>query len=70
MWCNGENCFDEMHILAYIYHWGRDEIRKIPRTERRRWVEKIIEQKKSENKAQQKAYDDAKSEADSKRSRR
>lgn len=40
-----------MHILAYIYHWGRDEVRNIPRRERITWVEKIIEQKKKENKA-------------------
>lgn len=40
-----------MHILAYVYHWGRDEIRNLPRTERRRWVEMIIDQKKKENKA-------------------
>lgn len=40
-----------MHILAYIYHWGRDEVRNIPRRERIAWVEKIIEQKKKENKA-------------------
>lgn len=59
-----------MHILAYIYHWGRDEILKIPRTERRRWVERVIEQKKSENKAQNKAYEDARAEANSKRGKR
>lgn len=42
---------EEMHILVYIYHWGRNDIRNIPRKERKLWVEKIIDQKKKENKA-------------------
>lgn len=54
-----------MHILAYIYHWSRDEVRKLRITERRKWVEKIIEQKEKENKAVDKATAEAKSKAKS-----
>lgn len=52
-----------MHILAYIYHWGRDEIRKIPRRERVLWVEKIIDQKKKENKAHEDGVAEAQAKA-------
>lgn len=54
-----------MHILAYIYHWSRAEIRGIPRKERIMWVEKIIDQKNKENKAVEKATEEAKSNANS-----
>lgn len=37
-----------MHALAYCYHWGRDEIRSIPRTEREMWYNIIQEQLKAE----------------------
>ena len=52
-----------MHILAYIYHWSRDEVRNIPRRERITWVEKIIEQKKKENKATESSIEEAKANA-------
>ena len=52
-----------MHILAYIYHWGRDEVRKIPRNERRLWVEKIIEQKNKENKSTENSIAEAQAKA-------
>lgn len=57
----------EMHILAYIYHWGRDEIRKIPRRERRLWVERIVEQKQKENKAQENSIAEARANANTPR---
>ena len=49
-----------MHILAYIYHWGRNEIRHIPRTERVMWVNKIIEKKNKENEKVEKSMECAK----------
>jgi hypothetical protein len=39
----------EMHIIAYIYHWERDTIRKLGSTERKKWVELIMKQKDAEN---------------------
>ena len=54
---------EEMHILAYVYHWSRDEVRKLRITERRKWVERIIDQKEKENKAVEKATAEAKSKA-------
>lgn len=38
-----------MHILAYVYHWERDTVWKMPCRERRMWVEMINTQKKMEN---------------------
>lgn len=52
-----------MHVIAYIYHWGRDEIRNIPRRERRLWVEKIVEQKTKENKATEQSMEEARANA-------
>lgn len=56
-----------MHILAYIYHWGRDEVRKIPRRERRLWVEKIVEQRQKENKAHDDSIAEARANAKAKK---
>ena len=39
----------EMHILAYCYHWDRDTLWSLPRSERKMWVEIVREQKKVEN---------------------
>ena len=58
---------NQMHILAYIYHWGRDEIRKLPRKERISWVEKIIDQKQKENKAHENSMAEARASAQSRR---
>lgn len=41
----------EMHILAYCYHWDRDTLWKMPRSERKMWVEIVQKQKKAENDA-------------------
>lgn len=58
-----------MHILAYIYHWGHDEIVKLPRSERVMWVKKIIEQKDKENRQVEKDIESARSQASSPRRR-
>ena len=39
----------EMHILAYCYHWGNETLWDMPRSERKRWVDMIQEQKKAES---------------------
>jgi hypothetical protein len=38
-----------MHVLAYVYHWGRDELWHIPRGERLKWIEQVRRQKEKEN---------------------
>ena len=40
-----------MHVLAYFYHWTREDVRGVPRRERRMWVNQIRQQIKAENKA-------------------
>lgn len=37
-----------MHTLAYVYHWDRDTIWNLPRSERKMWVELIHKQKEAE----------------------
>ncbi len=41
----------EVHVIAYIYHWGRNEILNLPVNERKMYVEFIKEQKEAENEA-------------------
>lgn len=38
-----------MHLLAYVYHWDRNTLWKLPCRERRLWVDMIQTQKKLEN---------------------
>lgn len=40
----------EMHNLAYFYHWSRSECWDMPCTERGMWNDKIKAQIKAENK--------------------
>ena len=39
----------EVHIIAYIYHWGRNEIMDLPIKVRRKYVQMIKQQKDVEN---------------------
>lgn len=39
----------EVHIIAYIYHWGRNEIMNLPINERKMYFNFINEQKRLEN---------------------
>jgi hypothetical protein len=50
-YCNLDDVYTEMHYLAYVYHWERDTVWNIPRSERKIWVDKIIKQKEAEVKA-------------------
>ena len=45
-----ENAVKEMHILAYCYHWGRNDLWDMSCSERRMWCEMVLAQKKAENK--------------------
>lgn len=49
--CSIERAYNEMHVLAYIYHWDRDSLWNIPISERRKWVEIVMQQKNSEREA-------------------
>ena len=40
---------EEMHILAYVYHWERDTIWGLSSRERRTWVKMVMTQKNIEN---------------------
>lgn len=44
-----QRALEEMHLLAYVYHWDRNTLWKIPCRERRLWVDMIQTQKKLEN---------------------
>lgn len=48
---NIDNAMEEMHIIAYVYHWERDTLKSLPIRERRRWAERIIKQREAENSA-------------------
>ena len=39
----------EVHIIAYIYHWGRSEIMNLSINERKEYVELIKQQKEAES---------------------
>lgn len=41
----------EMHILAYCYHWGLNEIKDLSIRERAMWCEMVRKQKKAEEQA-------------------
>ena len=49
--CPFEVAISEMHILAYCYHWDRDTLWKMPRSERKLWVDMVQRQKKAESDA-------------------
>ena len=49
--CPFDSAMAEMHILAYCYHWDRDTLWKMPRSERKLWVEMVQKQKKAESDA-------------------
>lgn len=38
-----ENIIQEMHLIAYYYHWSRETIRNLTARERKQWVDLIIE---------------------------
>lgn len=40
-----------MHILAYCYHWDRNTIVNLTRSERKMWVEMVRTQKEAEENA-------------------
>lgn len=40
-----------MHILAYFYHWGRNDLWNCPVKERKEWINKICEQLEAEKNA-------------------
>lgn len=46
-----QQAVSDMHILAYVYHWDRDTLWLLPRSERKMWAEMVLEQKKAENKS-------------------
>lgn len=49
--CNVDMAYQEMHLLAYVYHWDRNSIWNIPLKERKRWVRLILEQNEKEKEA-------------------
>lgn len=46
--CSFEQAKNEMHILAYCYHWDSHLLWSLPRNERKMWVNMVIEQHKAE----------------------
>lgn len=40
-----------MHVLAYTYHWERDTLWDMTRSERKMWVKMVQMQKTAENNA-------------------
>ncbi len=41
----------DMHIIAYVYHWGEDILMQMKRSRRKKWVELILKQKEVEGKS-------------------
>ena len=52
--CNVEQLYEETHIIAYVYHWDKNSIWNMSTTERRKWVEMIINQKRVEQESLEK----------------
>lgn len=44
-----DNTKVEVHIIAYIYHWGRNEILNLPIKDRKDYIDLIKQQKEAEN---------------------
>lgn len=44
-----QTALDEIHILAYFYHWNRTDCFNTPVTERGVFVDRIVKQIKLEN---------------------
>ena len=44
-----EAVIEEIHVLAYLYHWSAEECWNMPCTERRVFVDRVIRQNKAEN---------------------
>lgn len=38
----------EMHIIAYVYHWGYSDLISLSPKERKVWVKMILDQKEAE----------------------
>lgn len=47
-----------MHFIAYAYHWERETVRNMKRSERRMWVKMIIRQYKAEQGSKKDDYED------------
>lgn len=44
-----EQVIEDIHVLAYLYHWGAEECWKMPCQTRRVFVDRVIKQNKEEN---------------------
>lgn len=42
---------NELHIIAYVYHWSRESLWDCPVSERRAWLKLILKQKEAERRA-------------------
>lgn len=49
---------EEMHVLAYCYHWGRDTLWEMSRKERKMWCKLVLKQKKFEAGSNDSDYED------------
>ena len=44
-----QKTLEEMHLIAYVYHWDRDTLWEMSSGERRMWAKMILAQKRLEN---------------------
>jgi hypothetical protein len=44
-----EELYNDVHIIAYFYHWGEKEIMSLPILKRRSYRERIAQQVEAEN---------------------
>lgn len=44
-----QRTIEEMHVIAYVYHWDRETLWNMSSRERRMWVKLINTQKKMES---------------------
>ena len=49
--CDVERAWEEMHVLAYVYHWDRNSLWNLQIKERRKWVDIVLKQKQAESDA-------------------
>ena len=47
-YCDIDNTYMEMHLLAYTYHWDINSFWNLTLSQRRKWVSIVVKQKEAE----------------------
>ena len=47
-YCDIDNTYMEMNLLAYTYHWDINSLWNLTLSQRRKWVSIVVKQKEAE----------------------